>query len=47
MLLKSFLQTSGSNGYTLRGQAEFVSVQLSPLYDQWLGATAELLPWVL
>lgn len=31
----------------LRGQAEFLSVQFSPLYDQWLGATAELLPWVL
>lgn len=27
----------------LRGQAKFVRVQLSPLYDQWRDATIELL----
>jgi len=47
VLLKSFLQSSGSNGSTLRGQAEFLGAQLSPLCDRWLGATAESLPWVL
>lgn len=31
----------------LWGQVQFVSVQLSPCYDQWLGATAELLPCAL
>lgn len=47
VLLKSFLQNSGSNSYMLQGQVQFVSVQLSPRYDQWLGATAELLLCVL